>query len=112
MAALSTIAAVTSAVAAVGGATMSGVAQADAKRARKRSEARQKQAQKQAEGEAASQQRKQRAETMRQNRQEPDIAALIAEAEKPAGAASTFLTGQRGQAGADGQMGRNKLLGQ
>ena len=111
--------AVTSAVAAVigaltaGGAAVSANEQAQSsKRARKRGEQRAAGEKAVAEGRAASQARQQRTETIRQSKEGPDIAALIAEAEKPAGADSTFLTGPQGQGGQTGQMGRNKLLGQ
>lgn len=110
---------VTTAVAAVIGALTAGgsaVAQdqkaQSAKRARKRNEKRAEGARNVAEARAASQGRQERVEALRQSRQEPDIAALIAEAEKPAGADSTFLTGPQGTGGQAGQMGRNKLLGQ
>lgn len=112
MAAATTIAAIVSAIAAVGGATVAGVQARQQQTEGKRARSRQQQAQAKAESAAATQQRDQQRELSRQNQEEPDLAALIASAEQPGGAASTFLTGQTGTAGADGQIGRNTLLGQ
>ena len=112
MAALSTVALVVGALGAVGGAIGADQSAKAGKRARKRGEERAKGAKTVAEGEAASKARQQRTDAIRQSKEAPDISALIAEAEKPAGADSTFKTGPAGLGGQAGQMGRNKLLGQ
>ena len=108
----STVALVAGALAAGTSAVMSDQARKAGKRARKRGEERAKGAKTVAEGEAASKARQQRTDAIRQSKEAPDISALIAEAEKPAGADSTFKTGPAGLGGQAGQMGRNKLLGQ
>ena len=107
---ITAIAAVTGALAAGTSAVMSD--QQSSKRARKRGEQRAKAQKQVSEGQAASQARQQRADSLRQAKQGPDVAALVAEAEKPAGSDSTFKTGPSGLGGQAGQMGRNKLLGQ
>ena len=112
MATLSTAALIVGALGAVGGAIGADQSAQAGKRARKRGEERAKGAKAVSEGQVASQAREQRADAIRQSKEAPDVSALIAEAEKPAGSDSTFKTGPSGLGGQAGQMGRNKLLGQ
>jgi hypothetical protein len=110
--ALSTIALAVTAVAAVGGVAVSATSAANQKRAGRRGEKRQKELQSRQQDEAASNAREQRVAANRQNSLEPDIAAMVAAAEKPSGVSNTFTSGQTGKTGPSGQIGRNTLLGQ
>lgn len=111
MATFTAIAAGITALAAVGGAAAAGIQARQAHTAGKRSRNRQNDAQAKAEASAAAQAREQRKELQAQSRREPDIAALIASAEDGF-SSNTFLKGKKGTAGADGQLGRTKLIGE
>ena len=103
-----TAASLISAAAALGGATYSVVEGERGARQQRRGLRDQRQAQNQAQAQAASQQREQQRATAAQNRDEPNLAALIAQATQGAGG-GTFLGGRNAN---PDQVGRTTLLGQ
>lgn len=109
MAALSTIALVAGAAAAVGGAGYSVYAGEQAKAGQKRALGEQRTAQQQAAAKAAKAQRDAEMATNKANKKAPDVSAILASAQaRPA--APTMLSG--GVDKADLKLGRTTLLGE